>query len=82
MGPVYTSEEIAAHFKKNDLWLIAKGNVYDVSDFVSSHPGGEACILKNAGQDVSSDFSFHRDKAFWKRFKIGTVEKDCGCVVS
>ncbi|GAC96694.1 cytochrome b2 [Pseudozyma hubeiensis SY62] len=37
----------------NGLWVVIKGEVYDVTDFVDSHPGGRNIILKNAGKDVT-----------------------------
>lgn len=35
------------------LWVVIKGEVYDVTDFVDNHPGGRNIILKNAGKDVT-----------------------------
>ncbi|EST09753.1 Cytochrome b5-like heme/steroid binding domain protein [Kalmanozyma brasiliensis GHG001] len=35
------------------LWVVIKGEVYDVTEFVDNHPGGRNIILKNAGTDVT-----------------------------
>ncbi|PWZ02914.1 hypothetical protein BCV70DRAFT_154001 [Testicularia cyperi] len=35
------------------LWVVIKGQVYDVTEFVDNHPGGRNVILKNAGKDVT-----------------------------
>ncbi|EPQ31973.1 uncharacterized protein PFL1_00171 [Pseudozyma flocculosa PF-1] len=35
------------------LWVVIKGEVYDVTNFVDNHPGGRNIILKNAGKDVT-----------------------------
>ena len=35
------------------LWVVIKGEVYDLTDFVDDHPGGRNIILKNAGKDVT-----------------------------
>lgn len=35
------------------LWVVIKGEVYDVTEFVDNHPGGRNIILKNAGKDVT-----------------------------
>jgi len=51
----YTEEEVAKHCSKEDVWIVVKGKVYDVSGYVEEHPGGDA-ILKNAGKDATEGF--------------------------
>lgn len=46
----YTKEQVAEHNTKDDVWIIVKDRVYDVSEYVEEHPGGDA-ILNNAGKD-------------------------------
>ncbi len=41
--------EVAKHNKKGDVWIIIKDKVYDVSQFVNEHPGGEELIIDLAG---------------------------------
>lgn len=41
--------EVAKHTKKNDCWIVLDSHVYDVTSFLSEHPGGASIILKNAG---------------------------------
>jgi cytochrome b involved in lipid metabolism len=53
-GP-FTKEEVAKHNTSSDAWLIIDGKVYDVTDYIDSHPGGDA-ILNNVGQDSSKGF--------------------------
>ena len=45
-----TLSEIAKHDNQDDCWLLIDGKVYDVTDFVGNHPGGEA-ILEGCGID-------------------------------
>jgi cytochrome b involved in lipid metabolism len=54
----FSKEEIAKHNKEDDCWIIIDDKVYDVSPFVSQHPGGVGAITKNAGKDSSE--GFHR----------------------
>ena len=51
-------EEIAAHNRPDDCWIVVHGGVYDVTSFLSSHPGGVAALSKKgrAGADVTSHF--------------------------
>lgn len=51
---VYTQQEVAKHTKADDCWLIHNNKVYNVSDFVADHPGGEEFILDHAGKDVTA----------------------------
>lgn len=36
--------------------MVLHGNVYDITSFLSKHPGGRSILLKNAGQDASAAF--------------------------
>ncbi|KAF9095006.1 fatty acid alpha-hydroxylase [Mortierella sp. GBA35] len=54
MSRVYTQQEVAKHTKADDCWLIHNNKVYNVSDFVADHPGGEEFILDHAGTDVTA----------------------------
>ena len=49
----FTLDEISKHNKPNDMWIILKDCVYDISNF--KHPGGD--IIKGVvGQDATSIF--------------------------
>lgn len=45
----YTLEEVSKHNKNNDLWIIYKKQVFDVTKFLENHPGGEEVLLDVAG---------------------------------
>lgn len=51
--------ELAKHNNAKDAWIAIKGRVYDVTDFVTLHPGGDI-ILTAAGCDATDVFAaFH-----------------------
>jgi cytochrome b involved in lipid metabolism len=41
--------EVAKHNSKKSCWILLDSKVYDVTSFLSKHPGGAAIILKQAG---------------------------------
>ena len=41
--------EVAKHNDKKSCWIVLDSKVYDVTSFLSEHPGGAAIILKQAG---------------------------------
>ncbi|KAJ3887196.1 FMN-dependent dehydrogenase-domain-containing protein [Lentinula edodes] len=51
-----TTEEIAKHNDASSCWIIINNNVYDVTEFLSVHPGGPNIILKYAGSDATSAY--------------------------
>ncbi|KAI1711801.1 cytochrome b5-like heme/Steroid binding domain-containing protein [Ditylenchus destructor] len=48
----FTRSEVGEHNSKTDLWIIYRGKVYDMTEYLNRHPGGEA-MLRQAGKDVS-----------------------------
>lgn len=76
---VYTKAEVKAHDKSDDCWVVIHGSVYDVTDFLESHPGGpevryfpilrsaslEQVISTISGGNVTEDFEEigHSDEA-------------------
>jgi cytochrome b involved in lipid metabolism len=57
--PIYTLEEIAKHNKAESCWVVISGKVYDVTNFLSGHPGG-MILLKVGGKDATKQFeNFH-----------------------
>ncbi|XP_043071436.1 cytochrome b5 type B [Drosophila grimshawi] len=79
MSQIYQKSEVAERNGKNGkpVWIIYKGNVYDVTDFIKDHPGGDDVILEVAGKDATKAFNSagHSQDALdqLKEFKIGEV---------
>ncbi|KAG0742635.1 hypothetical protein G6F62_005507 [Rhizopus arrhizus] len=49
-------EEVQKHNSKDDIWVIIHGKVYDLTQFLPEHPGGQRIILKYAGKDATDAF--------------------------
>ena len=75
----YTSDEVAMHKKKEDIWVIIDGQVLDVTKFLPDHPGGEKAILLYAGRDATEEFNMLHDPKVIPRYApdavIGRVRK-------
>lgn len=50
---VFSLEEVSRHDMADDCWLAYEGRVYDVTNYLPIHQGGDA-ILRWAGKDVTS----------------------------
>ncbi len=47
-----TWDEISTHNNTEDCWIVVDGSVYDVTDWVAAHPGGDILAVL-AGEDAS-----------------------------
>lgn len=60
-----TTAEMARHSSPSDLWISIQGKVYDVTPWLSHHPGGDLPLLSLAGQDVTDAFVAYHPPAAW-----------------
>ena len=76
----YTIAQVATHTTSNDCWTTINGGVYNLTAWVSKHPGGEGPILSICGKDGSSAFNGQhgddgRAQQMLATFKIGTLSQ-------
>ena len=74
----FTKEEVAKHSTSSDCWTIIDGGVYNLTSFVSQHPGGAREISRVCGIDGTSLFNGNRQHtgeadAQLAKLKIGTL---------
>ena len=73
-----TWEELAKHNTEDDCWIVLKGIVYDVTSFLSEHPGGPQSIVAVSGDDVTEPFveQGHSENAIQisKKYEIGIID--------
>lgn len=62
-----TVEELKLHNKPGDLWISIQGKIYNVSDWVNDHPGGDTILYNLGGQDVTDGFMAYHPSTVWKR---------------
>jgi len=54
----YSMEEVAKHNKKEDLWIVVKGVVLDVTNWLDEHPGGPQALFSHMGKDATEGESW------------------------
>ncbi|CCE61855.1 hypothetical protein TPHA_0B01820 [Tetrapisispora phaffii CBS 4417] len=77
---VITPEEVARHNKRDDCWVVINDSVYNLTDFIDSHPGGKNVIVANSGKDVTKLFEpIHApnvlEKYLQPKMRLGTLSK-------
>ena len=45
-APSYTRDEVRRHCTSLSCWVIVDGSVYDVTEFLTEHPGGALALCK------------------------------------
>ncbi|ETO08597.1 hypothetical protein RFI_28790 [Reticulomyxa filosa] len=69
----YSLAEVAKHCTKDDCWIVIQGYVFEVTEYIPYHPGGEH-ILKAAGKDGTT---YYTNIHPW--INLGSLMKNC-CV--
>jgi cytochrome b involved in lipid metabolism len=54
--PEISLDEVSNHCWGNDAWMVIYNKVYDVTDFIQQHPGGDSVMLENIGYDGTMAF--------------------------
>jgi len=67
-----SEEELAKHNTSDDAWMAIRGFVYNVTRYMSYHPGGEEELMRGAGKDATSLFNEIHN---WVNFQ--SMLKDC-----
>lgn len=49
--------EVKRHTTLESCWVVVNGAVWDVTDFLATHPGGSEAVLRVAGTDASRVFN-------------------------
>ncbi len=83
----FTRSQVESHNSRKSCFVTVGANVYDVTDFLDSHPGGDDLILEYAGKDIAAilrdEVSHVHSEAAYEVLTdslVGTVpsERPCG----
>ena len=57
----FSMAEVEKHNKKEDLWIVVKGIVLDVTNWLDEHPGGPQALFSHMGKDATEEFEMLHD---------------------
>ena len=78
-GSSYSMADVAAANIKTKCWTAIGGNVYDLTSWITQHPGGQGAILSLCGKDGTAAFNAQhggqaRPEQELKSLLIGTLK--------
>jgi cytochrome b involved in lipid metabolism len=76
--PTFTMTQVAAHKSSASCYTVISGEVYDLTSWISQHPGGSSAILSICGVDGTAAFNGQhggqsRPASELAGFKIGVL---------
>jgi len=82
----FTLEEINCLVMSDNYIVIANNNVYNITEYLNKHPGGQFVIKANNGKVVDRHYNMHPEhaKEKWNKFKIGVLQEQqcCNCIIT
>ena len=73
----YSREEVSKHNNSKSCWIIINDSVYDITEFLSLHPGGKMILISIEVKMPESFEMFHRESVLFKhgeKYKIGKLK--------
>jgi cytochrome b involved in lipid metabolism len=76
----YTMAEVQTHNSASNCWTVISGVVYDLTQWIPQHPGGEAAIESICGIDGTAAFraqhgTAQRQADILTTFRVGTISE-------
>lgn len=75
-GNTITMADASKHSANNDCYLVIKNVAYDVSSYISSHPGGRRTITDRCGKEVTGIFAQIHSNRAWNllgKYKVADI---------
>jgi delta8-fatty-acid desaturase len=73
----FTWEQVSRHRSRDSCWIVLNGSVYDITEWLPRHPGGDIVILNSAGIDATDIFNAYHPPIIYEkmlpRYHIGTL---------
>ena len=81
---IYTLDEVSKHkTKSTGVWVVYNDGVYDITNFIANHPGGQDKIMLAAGSDIAPFWNLYRQHfnsptamEILQKHRIGTLAQE------
>ena len=70
----YTMAQVAEHASATSCWSAVNGSVYDLTAWISAHPGGAQRIQNMCGKDASAAFTAEHGKESQPNSRLATFK--------
>lgn len=77
--PIFRQDEVTKHRSLEDgVWVTYRGSVYDITEFVAMHPGGDKILLAAGGalEPFWALYAVHNQEhvlEILSKYKVGTL---------
>ena len=78
----YSVSQVAKHNSLSDAWVVYGNKVFDITEFLKIHPGGDEITLEHLGKDVTDVLNSeilhqHSDNAIqlMTQYCVGELDK-------
>ncbi|WCJ22479.1 Cytochrome b5 [Euphorbia peplus] len=75
---IFHFDEVLKHKDREDCWLLIHNKVFDVTNFLEDHPGGDEVILAATEKDATDDYEDigHSESAreMMNKYYIGDID--------
>lgn len=69
-----TMAQVATHSTASDCWTVIRGEIYNLTSWISQHPGGQAAILQLCGRDGTAEFTGQHGGSSQQENKLATFK--------
>lgn len=80
---IYSIDDLSLQTKLGKIWIARRGKVYDVTEFVNDHPGGDDLITQFKGMDIGNAMEdegehLHSESAYavLEEYVVGRLGKE------
>ena len=75
----FSMQDVALHNSESSCWSVVNGVVYDLTSYISKHPGGSRAVIRICGVDGTGAFEGQhggqsKPERILENYKIGNIK--------